>query len=265
MKISLSTVWQVDVRSRWPLPWSRRLRPFLLIFVGTLALCSSPPGAFAESGAAADSELWGLIPGNDMPPPTAKAGPLTDKEKETIHAWIESGARSPEDESAPTSPQATPNDSVAKVSGQKELSFLARLVRWIGKFHVLVVHFPIALFLEAVFAELLSMWRKERTPSSIVRFCVLLGAAGAVSAAGLGWLHAAFSAAGPRQILFLHRWLGTSAAVWSFGTVILSECDARARHRSKTFRIVLFLGAGLIGLAAHFGGTLVFGQDYFKW
>jgi uncharacterized membrane protein len=257
MKISLSRVWQVDVRSRWPLPWSRRLRSFLLIFVGTLALCSSPSSTLAQSRAA--------IQGNDMPSPTAKAGPLTDKEKETIHAWIESGARPPEDEIAPTFPQATPNDSMAKASGQKELSFLARLVRWIGKFHVLVVHFPIALFLEAVFAELLSMWRKERTPSSIVRFCVLLGAAGAVSAAGLGWLHAAFSAAGPRQILFLHRWLGTSAAVWSLGTVILSECDARARHRSKTFRIVLFLGAGLIGLAAHFGGTLVFGQHYFKW
>jgi hypothetical protein len=130
---------------------------------------------------------------------------------------------------------------------------------------VLVVHFPIALFLEAVLAELLSMWRKERTPSSVVQFCVLLGAAGAVSAAGLGWLHAAFSAAGPRQILFIHRWLGTLAAAWSVGIVVLSERDARSQRRSKKFRILLFLGAGLIGSAAHFGGMLVFGLNYFKW
>ena len=160
---------------------------------------------------------------------------------------------------------ADATDSQKENPGRKELSFLARLGRLIGKFHVLVVHFPIALLLEAVLAELLSMWRKQRTPSSVVRFCVLLGAAGAVSAAGLGWLHAAFSAAGPRQILFIHRWLGTLAAAWSVETVLLSERDARSQRRSKTFRIVLFLGAGLIGLAAHFGGTLVFGLNYFKW
>jgi len=165
----------------------------------------------------------------------------------------------------PADLQETPTDGQKENRGRKELSFLARLGRLIGKFHVLVVHFPIALLLEAVLAELLSVWRKERTPSSVVRFCVLLGDAGAVSASGLGWLHAAFSAAGPRQILFIHRWLGTLAAAWSVGTVLLSERDARSQRRSKTFRIVLFLGAGLIGLAAHFGGTLVFGLNYFKW
>ena len=142
-------------------------------------------------------------------------------------------------------------------------SFPAHLVRWIGKFHVLVVHFPIALFLEAVLAELLSMRRRELAPSSVVRFCVLLGAAAAVSAAGLGWCLAGFQGAG--RILFIHRWLGTYAAGWSIATAVLSELDFRSQRRSNRFRIVLFLGAGLIGLAAHFGGTLVFGQDYFKW
>jgi uncharacterized membrane protein len=165
----------------------------------------------------------------------------------------------------PANLQETPPDGQKENPRRKESSLFARLGRLIGKFHVLVVHFPIALFLEAVLAELLSMWRKERTPSSVVRFCVLLGAAGAVSAAGLGWLHAAFSAAGPRQILFIHRWLGTMAAAWSVGTVALSEFDVRSKQRSRRFSIVLFLGAGLIGLAAHFGGTLVFGLDYFKW
>jgi uncharacterized membrane protein len=165
----------------------------------------------------------------------------------------------------PANLQETPTDGQKENPRRKELAFPVRLGRLIGKFHVLVVHFPIALFLEAVLAELLSMWRKERTPSSVVRFCVLLGAAGAVSAAGLGWLHAAFSAAGPRQILFIHRWLGTLAAAWSLGTVVLSKRDARSQRRSKTFRILLFLGAGLIGSAAHFGGMLVFGLNYFKW
>jgi uncharacterized membrane protein len=166
---------------------------------------------------------------------------------------------------APANLQAISDNAGNRTFRQKELTFPARLGRLIGKFHVLAVHFPIALSLEAVLVELLSMWRKEQTPSSVVRLLVLLGAAGAVSTAGLGWLHAAFAAAGPRQILFIHRWLGTLAAIWSVGTLALSELDARSTRRSNRFRLALFLGAGLISLAGHFGGTLVFGQDYFKW
>jgi hypothetical protein len=81
----------------------------------------------------------------------------------------------------------------------------------------------------------------------------------------MGWFHAAFVAAGPRQILFIHRWLGTLAATWSLASVILSERDVRSQRRSKQFRLVLFAGAGLIAVAGHFGGTLVFGENYFRW
>jgi hypothetical protein len=141
------------------------------------------------------------------------------------------------------------------------------MLRWLGKWHILVIHFPIALLTAAAAAEAWSAWRRLRTPWPPVRFCVLLGAAGAVAAAALGWLHADVGGAGhaARQLLALHRWLGTAAAALSLGVVALSEWDVRCGKRSWLFRAALWAGAVLVGAAAHLGGSLVHGEDFFAW
>jgi uncharacterized membrane protein len=153
-----------------------------------------------------------------------------------------------------------------ETSRQARQGLPKRLVRWVGRFHVVVVHFPIALLIAAAVGELGLMWRRVLVPQPLVRFCVLLGAAGAVSAAGLGWLHA-FGGAGADlpQVLFLHRWLGTVVGAWALGTALLSEVDVHSGKRSRRFRFMLFLGALLVGVVGHLGGTLVYGEDYFKW
>jgi mono/diheme cytochrome c family protein len=43
-------------------------------------------------GRPVESELWQLVEHDEMPPPDAPHGPLTSAEKETIRAWIASGA-----------------------------------------------------------------------------------------------------------------------------------------------------------------------------
>jgi uncharacterized membrane protein len=141
------------------------------------------------------------------------------------------------------------------------------LLRWVGKFHVVVIHFPIGLLIAAALGEIWCAWRGVRTPWPPVRFCVLLGAVAAVAAVLLGWLHAdvgGFGAGSP-QILRLHRWLGTIASVWVAGFALLSEVDARREQRSLLFPLILWIGAPLIGLTAHFGGILTQGDDFFDW
>jgi hypothetical protein len=210
-----------------------------------------------------ESQLWELVSDGDMPPKKARAGPLTQKEKETIRAWIAAGARPP----SRSTPSINPvNDDSRPQS--LDLPFSKRLLGWIGKFHILVVHFPIALLLAAVAGEIWSMWKRRKDPWEAVRFCVLLGAAGAVVAAGLGWLHADVGGfgTGSRQILILalHRWVGTTTAVWAVALAVVSEVDARRGVRSKPFRIMLFIGALLVGAAGHLGGILVHGEDYYE-
>lgn len=92
-----------------------------------------------------DSQLWQLVQDEEMPPEEAKAGPLAKEQKQIIHDWIAAGAPSTSSEppAAPT-PTTPSTESVPTPSAEK------RLLRWLGKFHVIVVHFPIALLLAKV-------------------------------------------------------------------------------------------------------------------
>jgi uncharacterized membrane protein len=144
---------------------------------------------------------------------------------------------------------------------------VTRLFGWLGRFHILVLHFPIALLIAAAVAELWGAWRGDCSLETVVRFCVLLGAASAVAAVALGWLHADFGGygAGLPYELDLHRWLGTAAGLWAVGTAVLCEKDARRHQRSGLFRIAVLTGAILVSAAGHFGGTLVHGDGFFDW
>ena len=124
------------------------------------------------------------------------------------------------------------------------LPFHEHLLTWLGRFHVLVVHFPIALLVVAAAGELWSLCCGIRHPSPAVRFCVLFAAAGGVAATMLGWLHASFDFAGSSsQALALHRWTGTTAGVLAVCVAVLSEMDARRGVRRLSCRILLLLAA----------------------
>jgi uncharacterized membrane protein len=161
---------------------------------------------------------------------------------------------------------ATTHSSTGAAAERVE-PFLEHLLDWLGRFHVVVVHFPIALLVVAATGELLSLWRGTRDSATAVRFCVLFAAAGAAPATILGWLHAAFGAyaAGSSRALALHRWTGTTAAILAVGVAILSEVEARRGVRSLGFRLLLFAGALMVSIAGHLGGTLVYGNSYFDW
>src|SRR5262249_45092863 len=127
------------------------------------------------------------------------------------------------------------------------LGYVKRTVGKLGPLHILVIHFPIALLIAAVVAEIWSVWRGDRSPGRAVRFCVLLGAVSAVDAAALGWLHAGNGhGATVPQILALHAWSGTLAATWAVGTALFAEWEDRRRVRSLWFRAWLIVGSALI-------------------
>jgi hypothetical protein len=149
-----------------------------------------------------ESVLWQLVRDGMMPAEGARAGPLTKDQKETIRAWIEAGAPSTPIESSDPSPASAAADSPSAPAAKRQF------LDWLGNFHVVVIHFPIALLLAAAAGESWFAGRRVRQPSPAVRFCVLLGAGGAIVAAVLGWLHAASGyGAGSPSILACHRWL----------------------------------------------------------
>jgi uncharacterized membrane protein len=212
-----------------------------------------------------ESELWELVHRGEMPPADSPTGPLTAQQKEVIQAWIAAGAPAvsvSRPESLP--PVTQPSGEVAAEPTDQPLG--GRFVRWIGKFHLLLLHFPIALLIAAAVGEFWSLVRKSRVPGPAVHFCILLGAASAVSTVVLGWLHAlGGEGASMPQLLTFHRWLGTTAALWVAVTAVFSERDARRGARTQPTRVLLFVGALLIALNGHLGGMLAHGEHFFDW
>jgi mono/diheme cytochrome c family protein len=206
-----------------------------------------------------NSKLWELVRDGDMPEEGSKAGPMTAAEKETIRTWIAAGAPTPRSSS---SEEVVTTDAFT----QETVPLATRLLRWFGKFHLLVIHFPIALLATAAGTELFCAWRGNLRPSPIVRLCLLLGAAGALVAVMLGWMHADSGGYGAgSSLLVAHRWLGTAAGLWAVAMAIWSEAEARRDHRSWRFRLFLLPAALLVGAAAHLGGILVHGEQFFDW
>lgn len=201
-----------------------------------------------------ESEMWQLVRLGEMPPENSPTGPLSQDEKEVIRSWIAGGAI------AITSAELNPPEtSLGAPTPLVEKHILRRL----APFHLVAVHFPIALLIAAAFAELRSARYGAGIPPPEVRFCVLLGAASAVVAASLGWIHAGNGyGAGALRILGLHRWIGTTAAAWAVCTAFFSEREERRGMRSQWFRAWLFVGAILVAVEGHFGGMLVHGDDF---
>ena len=214
------------------------------------------------------SYVWSLVRDDDMPAKGAQAGPLNAQEKKTIRAWIAAGAPVPPVTGA--SPQASPAEpspiSTSPADAPVSPSWTAFPFGWLGRFHVVVIHFPIALFAVAALGEILAT-RRSNIPAPAVQFCIRLEAAGAIAAVALGWLHADLGGYGSAAggTLVLHRWLDTAAGVWAAVVVLVSERDSQRGQRSPLLRILLLVGAVLVASAAHFGGVLVHGSSFFEW
>ncbi|HEY7310337.1 MAG TPA: c-type cytochrome domain-containing protein [Gemmataceae bacterium] len=202
-----------------------------------------------------ESHLWELVENDEMPEEGAKAGPLSKDQKQTIHDWIVAGAPAQATQSSnPEISDSTPPQSPRQ-----------HFLDWLGRFHILVIHFPIGLLLSAAAGELWYTWRKSRVPAPAVGFCVLLGAVSAVVAAGLGWLHAANGYGAGSPVLPWHRWVGVATAIGAVLLATLSALDLRRGTRGLGFRLMLVVETVLVGAAGHFGGVLVHGVDFLRW
>jgi hypothetical protein len=191
---------------------------------------------------------------------------LTAAQKEAIRAWIAAGAPVPDTLSAeatslPTSPREAREEEVPPPP-----PLARRALGWLGKFHLLVLHFPIALLAAAAVGELWAGWKGARAPLPAVRFCLCLGAVAAIPTVALGWLHAlGGNGAGAPGLLALHRWLGTAAGLAVVAAAALSERDAGRGVRTWSARALLSAAALLVALTGHFGGLMAHGRGFFDW
>ncbi len=138
-------------------------------------------------------------------------------------------------------------------------SLVYRSIKYAGKYHLLALHFPIALLLMATAVQWYAM--ASGRGGNLVPPLLWFGTAGAVAAAALGWMYAYDSVyfGDDEKLLFLHRWLGTSTAVVAVLVLLLQK-----RLGPKSFSLALSLCGALVAISAHFGASLVNGADFLK-
>jgi uncharacterized membrane protein/mono/diheme cytochrome c family protein len=202
------------------------------------------------------SELYQLVLHNEMPDPKGDVPPLTPAQKNVVKEWIEDGA--------PAGVSAV-NDV-----GNRPLTLGRRIIRDVGQFHPLSSHFPIALLIVALPAELLCKRTRKDSWKAVVRYCVMLGAAGAVLTATLGWCDApSLSFTGTSAwVLFWHRWFGTATAIWAVLTAVLCELAHRRGNPPglrSGFRLALVAGILLVSVAGYLGASLIYGLNHYTW
>jgi uncharacterized membrane protein len=210
------------------------------------------------------SDLYIMVRDGDMPGEDASVPPLTAEEKEVVRRWIEIGAP----HELPGTDKEQPAVSTAEIS-TPEMPLWKRTIRWIGRFHPVSTHFPVALMCVAVLAEALAWWTKREAWLQTVRFLVVLGAMGALVAASLGWVNASFTSYVGSSVAILkwHRWLGTFTALWTVLCAVLAviaECHEGSPERQR-FRGALFVGAALVGISGFLGSALIYGLDHYSW
>lgn len=150
-------------------------------------------------------------------------------------------------------------------SPSEPISLIERTWRLLSNLHILAVHFPIALFIVAAPFELAAVLRRSTKLAFVSRANFLIGSVSALLAAALGWIAAANShyTGDAASLLDWHRWLGTSSALIAlfgvFGLILESNGKTRGTLIFQGSLVALLV---LIPIAAHFGGSLIYGPDH---
>ncbi|WP_027078731.1 c-type cytochrome domain-containing protein [Maribacter antarcticus] len=127
---------------------------------------------------------------------------------------------------------------------------LPRLIAWVGRWHPLVLHFPIVLLLLCAFLGLTG----RKVPKQLLTIAVLLSLLTAISGFFLGK-----EMAPKGDLLFWHQWMGGGlallAAVW-YGLV---ESNFNKPIFYKILQVTLI---GLIFATGHYGGMVTHGENF---
>ena len=139
------------------------------------------------------------------------------------------------------------------------------ITQFFGRFHPVLVHFPIGILILAFLFECLSRVGGYRKIRVAIPPSLLIGAVFAIASSITGYF---LSQEGGYEddLLERHKTLGIATAFFST-LVYLLYVNARSffhdKAKRKTFYLILFIPLIiLVSLTGHFGGSITHGEDY---
>ncbi|WP_150452053.1 c-type cytochrome domain-containing protein [Arenibacter lacus] len=127
---------------------------------------------------------------------------------------------------------------------------LPSLVSWMGRWHPLVLHFPIVLLLMALFLGLTG----KKVPYQLLTVAVLSALLTAISGFFLGK-----EVAVKGDLLFRHQWLGAGVALLAALWYALTQVQLSNNIYTKGLQVVL---VGLVVATGHYGGMVTHGEGF---
>ena len=142
------------------------------------------------------------------------------------------------------------------------MSMPERFMDWLGRFHPIIVHFPIAFFPAALFTAVVG--RRRPAFSAPVQFLVVAGGIIAPISALLGWFNGGWTMTDTDLLMAVHRWLGTGIGV---GGLLLGVWAWRRPWEDRGGGMILSLALMTVAIAVQgwFGGALVHGAEHLNW
>lgn len=124
------------------------------------------------------------------------------------------------------------------------------LVVWLGKWHPLLLHFPIVLLLMAAIFGLFG----KKVPKLLLTVAVISTLVTAITGFFLG------TQSSPKgDLIFWHQWMGSVLALLAVVWFVLADRFKSPSVWTKGLQIVMIL---LVGATGHFGGMITHGEDF---
>ena len=140
--------------------------------------------------------------------------------------------------------------------------FGVRLLDWLGRFHPMLVHFPIAFIPAALFTAIVG--RKRPGFAKPVQFLVVTAGVTAPFAMISGWLSGGFELGLDDWMMQSHRWLGTGIGIGAFALGVFA-LRRPEQDRGSGMIVGLSILTAAILVQGWFGGALVHGVDHLNW
>ncbi len=139
------------------------------------------------------------------------------------------------------------------------------IIQFFGRFHPLLVHFPIGILFLAFLFECLSQFKAYKKLRSAIQPALFLGALFAVASVASGY-SLSLEGGYDDSLLETHQYMGIATAVVAILLCFLRLKLARYfrdNTNRKLIRIILFLPLIiLLSITGHFGGSMTHGEDY---
>lgn len=134
--------------------------------------------------------------------------------------------------------------------------------QWIGSFHFIFLHFPIALIIMTGISELLLIWCQRPIFDYASRFMIIAAAVFAIPTASLGLIYSYTSSYSGllADFIWWHMWAGITTTVLAIFVAIIRQYLGVG----KIYYISLFILFLLVNITGYLGARMTFGPYHMQ-